>query len=483
MKRLGAILLLFGLGVAVVLGVRTAQNRPAQPVAEIVPRPDANEAATRLAELIRYRTVSDASEYDASEFEGLVGFLRRAYPRVHENLTVERVGRHGLLYTWTGTNPELRPVLFAAHTDVVPASNAEQWTHPPFEGAIADGYVWGRGAMDDKSAVIGLLEATDALLDEGFQPERTVYFAFGHDEELDGADGAAQIAALLAERGVELEAVLDEGLVVTHGIVDLVEEPVALIGVAEKGDVSVEIAAKDTGGHSSMPPSQTAVGRVARAVHRLEAHPFDASVRGGPAEAFLGHLGPHAGVLSVVLANLWLFDPLVTRILTEKPSTNALLRSTVAPTMLKGSPKQNVLATEASAVVNVRIDPRDSVDRVLERFREVIDDDQVTVTPLPGASEPSSVSSHESRAYQAIAESIAATFPDALVVPGLVMASTDARHYESLAEDSYRFVPIEVTETDTVRIHGRDERISVQGLGAAIAFYKTALERLSGPTQ
>lgn len=483
MKRLGAILLLVALVVVVILGVRTAQNRPAQPVAETVPHGDAKEAATRLAELIRYRTVSDESEYDASEFEGLVEFLSRTYPRVHEDLTVERVGRHGLLYTWTGTNPELRPVLFAAHTDVVPVSNAERWTHPPFEGAIAEGYVWGRGAMDDKSAVVGLLEATDALLDKGFQPERTVYFAFGHDEELEGADGAARIAALLGERGVELEAVLDEGLVVTQGIIDLVEPPVALIGVAEKGDVAVKITAKDTGGHSSMPPSETAVGRVARAVHRLEAHPFDASVRGGPAEAFLEHLGPHAGVLSVVLANLWLFDPVVTRILTEKPSTNALVRTTVAPTMLEGSPKQNVLATEASAVVNVRIDPRDSVDRVLERLREVIDDDQVTVTPLPGASEPSSISSHESRSYQAIAESIAATFPDALVVPGLVMAATDARHYESLAEDTYRFLPIEFTEADTARIHGRDERISVTGLGAAIAFYKTAIERLSGPGQ
>src|SRR5438876_888335 len=247
---------------------------------------DRDRAAEHLAAAIRFRTVShqDPSEDDRTQFAGLRTFLARTYPKVHRSLVRELVNGDGLLYTWKGADASAKPVLLMAHQDVVPVEPGTEgrWVHPPFGGAIADGFVWGRGALDDKASLVFLMEAVESLLADGFRPPRTVYLASGFDEEVGGLEGAARIAALLAERGVRLDYVLDEGRFVSQGVVPGVQEPVASIGIAEKGYVSVELVAETEGGHSSRPPPETAIGLLAAAIDRLERHPMPARLRGAP---------------------------------------------------------------------------------------------------------------------------------------------------------------------------------------------------------
>ncbi|MGD8698480.1 MAG: M20/M25/M40 family metallo-hydrolase, partial [Gemmatimonadales bacterium] len=255
---------------------------------------DTTAVAERLAGALRFETIShqDSAAFPAEEFLRFHTHLEESFPRLHAALTREVVGGYSLLYRWDGRDPSLRPLLFMAHMDVVPVEpgTESEWTHPAFAGRIADGYVWGRGALDDKGTLVTQLEAIEMLLEGNFQPQRTIYLAFGHDEEVGGMRGAAAIAALLKQRGIELEFVLDEGGIVTDAVT-AVEAPVALVGVAEKGFVSLQLSVRTEGGHSSMPPPKTAVGILASAVHRLESHQMPAAIRGATAAMF-DYLGP-----------------------------------------------------------------------------------------------------------------------------------------------------------------------------------------------
>jgi carboxypeptidase PM20D1 len=232
----------------------------------------------RLAQALRFATISheDPAQVDRAPFRELHRFLEESFPQVHHSLKREVIEEYSLLYTWQGTDASLAPALFAGHIDVVPVESGTEteWQYPPFEGCVEEGYIWGRGALDDKVAVLGLLEAAEALLARGFQPHRTIYLAFGHDEEVGGTYGAKRIAALLQQRGVRLEFALDEGLAVTEGIIPKVSKPVAMVGIAEKGYLCLELSAESRGGHSSMPPSETAIGILSAAITRLERHPM-----------------------------------------------------------------------------------------------------------------------------------------------------------------------------------------------------------------
>src|SRR5438093_217598 len=296
---------------------------------------DRDRVAEHLAAAIRFRTVShqDPAEDDRAQFAGLRALLARTYPKVHRSLVRELVNGDGLLYTWKGADASAKPVLLMAHQDVVPVEPGTEatWAHPPFDGVIADGFVWGRGALDDKASLVFLMEAVESLLAEGFRPRQTVYLASGFDEEVGGLQGAARIAALLATRGVRLGYVLDEGLLVSQGVVPDVQEPVASIGIAEKGYVSVELVAETEGGHSSRPPPETAIGVLAAALDRLQRRPMPARLRGAPRremQALAAHMPFRQRVM---LSNLWLFGPLVVRALEKTPTTNALVRTTLAP--------------------------------------------------------------------------------------------------------------------------------------------------------
>ncbi|CAN5723608.1 M20 family peptidase [soil metagenome] len=459
-----------------VMLVRTAAFRVNESVAGPPPEVTVRAGfAERLAGAIRLPTISyeDADLFDGDAFTALHDHLAEHFPGVHSTMTREVVGDFSLLYTWSGTDPSLDPILLMGHLDVVPVEpGTEQlWTHPPFSGVIADGHIWGRGSLDDKPSVLGTLEAVEALIAQGFRPARTLHLSYGHDEEVGGAAGAAAIAALLQSRGVRLAMVLDEGGVIGDSLLPGLTRPTALIGVAEKGHVSVELVARATGGHSSMPPPSTAVGRVSAAVARLESSQMPVRLDGVALQMF-ENIGPALPLAQrAVFANLWLTRPLVLRQLQGAPSSNAMIRTTTAATIFEGGSKANILPGRARAVLNFRILPGDSAAGVLAHVHRVVNDPTVEIRLAEDEWEPSPISPVDAAGYRTIERTIRQLVPGAIVTPYLVLGATDARHFSGLSGNIYRFLPIRMNSDDLERMHGTDERVAVDDYEQAIRFY------------
>ena len=435
----------------------------------------------RLAEAIRFQTISheQSDSLDQAAFTGFLDWLEAAYPAVFAALEVRRIGGYTPLLTWRGTDASLPPVLFAGHYDVVPVvpGTESSWTHPPFAGTVADGYVWGRGALDNKNAVVGLLEAIGWMLASGERPQRTVYFSFGHDEEVGGQQGARAVVETLRAEGVRLAWTLDEGSFVLQDIFPGVDVPLAIINTAEKGSVTLQIVAHGEGGHSSMPPARTAVGVLAEALVRLQNKPVPGGLE-GLSEATFDAIGPYMPLgQRVLFANRWLFSPLLERELSKVSFTNAMLRTTTAPTMLSGSPKSNVLPIEAIATVNFRIHPRDTVESVTAHVRRVVGQADVEVRSA-GGNEASAVSDHGSEGFQLIGQAVRQEFGPAVVAPGLMVAASDTRHYSQIADNAFRFNPMIVTQREIAGFHGTDERISTEGLLKGVRSYIRLLRTL-----
>jgi carboxypeptidase PM20D1 len=476
----------FAIALAGLLLVRTVSLSSQQVAAEpALPIDlDARAISERLGAAIRIPTLSlqQADERDDSAFRSLHSYLARSYPRVHSALGREVVSDHALLYTWAGSDPLLEPLVLLAHQDVVPVEPGTEssWQHPPFSGALADGYVWGRGALDNKGSLIALLEATEVLLAERFQPRRTVLLAFGHDEELGGPQGAAAVSHLLQERGIRPAFVLDEGGSMVQGMVSGVAEPMALVGIAEKGYVSAELVVETAGGHSATPRPESSIGILVDAIARLQANRLPARVT-PPVRALFDAIAPEATFgLRLVISNLWLFEPIAIRVLDSKPEIAALLRTTTAPTILEAGMKENVIPGRARAVVNFRILPGESIESVLEHVRATVADDRVHVSALPKRREPSPTSPTRSESYPLLARTIREVFPGTVVAPFLMLGGSDARHFASTSEDVYRFTPLLLSETDIAGIHGTDERVSTQALTKAVRFYVRLLRNAAG---
>jgi carboxypeptidase PM20D1 len=440
---------------------------------------DEAAAAEHLAEAIRFPTVShsDPERFDAKGFQGLHEWLALTYPAVHATLGQEVVGGASLLYTWSGRDPSRAPLVLMGHLDVVPVDPGSEgeWTYGPFEGVVADGFVWGRGALDNKVNVVAILEAVEALLGEGFTPERTVYLAFGHDEEVGGRDGARRIAESLEARGMRRAAlVVDEGGSRTQGFVPGLEEPMALVGVAEKGFLSLELSVRSEGGHSSMPPRETAISILARAITRLEEQPFPSRLD-GPTRRMLESVGPDLPFTSrLAVANLWLFEPVVRARLAGTASTAATVRTTTAPTMITAGVKENVLPIRARAVVNFRILPGETRETVTAHVRTIVNDPRVTIgQATPFSTDPSPVSDPDGAGFRLVASSArqATRDPDLLVAPYLVIGGTDSRYYADRAESVLRFIPLLLGPEDLPRVHGTDERVSAADLATAVRFF------------
>ena len=422
------------------------------------------------------------AETDSLPFDQLHAYLRRTFPRVYRQLKIQTVNHYGLLYEWRGTDPARLPLLLLAHQDVVPVlpGTAGQWTRPPFAGQLAGGYLYGRGALDDKLNLLGQLEAVEALLRAGYQPRRTVLLlAFGHDEETQGRRGAAALAALIQKSYPHLAMVLDEGgLVKSDGVAGLAQ-PVALVGVSEKGYLSLELSATGPGGHSSMPPALTSVGRVAAAVARLEAQPFPARLDGG-VRGLLAYLAPAVPFgQRLVFANQWLFGGLIKRSLAATPSGNAALRTTTAPTIMRGGEKDNVLPDRATATVNFRLLPGDSVRAVLRRVREIIRDPLVRVNILGAARDAAPVSGTDNAEFATLARTIKSVFPAALVAPYVVVGATDARAYAPLCpRATYRFTPVLMDQAAIESLHGTNERLRPAAYQQVIRFYAALIRNM-----
>jgi carboxypeptidase PM20D1 len=464
--------------------MRARRARPALAAALALAAPAAAQAPEeRLAAALRFETLSHqlAEDFDPAPFLALHDWLESVYPHARGVLEREVIGGASLLYTWEGSEASLAPLLLASHLDVVPVPDPETWTHPPFAGVIADGFVWGRGALDDKIGVIATLEAVDRLAREGFRPHRTVWIAFGHDEEVGGDAGAAAITAKLAKTGQRAWLSLDEGFaIVTPGERSIAEAPLALVGVAEKGFLTLRLTVRAAGGHSSVPPPSTAIGRLARALVKLEESPLPARTDGVVAE-MLRTLAPHtSGIRRFVLAWPGVFGPLIRAQLEEDPSTNAMVRTTTAITMIEGGVKANVLPREASARVNFRLLPGDESAEVIEHVREAIDDPEIEIA-VETANEASAVSDPSSPAFALLAEVIREAAPDAVPAPALVLGGTDTIHYGKVADAAFRFLPVRFDQVDLERVHGRDERVSVENVRLAVDFYERLLRRAAGP--
>lgn len=477
MRKIVLALCLILVSIAGVAVVRTLRYQPQQTptAARAVAMPAG--AIERLAGSLRIPTISDQDNrpLDGTAFDALHDYLEARFPQTHSHLQRETVATHSLLYTWQGTESSLKPILLAGHLDVVPveAGTEDEWQEQPFGGRVADGFVWGRGAIDNKLSVLGTLEAVEMLLVEGFRPTRTVYLAYGHDEEVGGTHGAREIAALLQRRDVKLEMVVDEGGVIADGIVPGVAAPVALVGIAEKGFISVELEALAPGGHSSLPPRQSPVGILGAAVARLEEQQMPARL-GGATRRLLERVGTAMTLPQrVALANLWLTEPLVIRRLEKAPSTNAMVRTTTAVTIFRAGTKDNVLASRAQAVINFRIAPGDSIADVLRHVDRVVDDPRVQAKVVGAfSSEPSSISSTDSEGFSVLERTILSIVPNAIVAPYLVVVVTDARHYEPLSDNVFRFLPLQLAPTDIERMHGTNERVAIGDYERAIRFYR-----------
>ncbi|MGH1359325.1 MAG: M20 family peptidase [Burkholderiaceae bacterium] len=461
-----------------VLIVNTLRYSPTESVgsAPLPTRETVGSAAEKLAQSIRFQTVRAVD--NPQPFERFIGWLEAAYPVVHQTLIRQNEGQLSLLYRWQGSDESLKPILLAAHYDVVPVrpETLDRWTHPPYKGVVADGFVWGRGTLDNKGAVIAICEAVERLVGAGFQPQRTVYLSFGHDEETGGERGAQATTELLKSQGVEPAWSLDEGSFVLDGIIAGLERPVASINVAEKGVLNLRLTVNSAGGHSSMPPRETAVGVLAAAIDRLQNAPVPGGLT-GVTKTFFDSLARHFDFgRRMLFANQWLFGPLLSSVLSAEKTTNAVLRTTTAPTMLTGSTAPNVLPTQASAMVNFRLHPRDSIDQVIAFVRDTVADPRVELSqPTTYDSEASGESSHRAPGYRAIEASALASFGRVITVPGMTIAGTDSRYYTRIAQDAYRFNPFLIDRSDLARFHGIDERLSLENLARGITFYKTLL--------
>lgn len=478
-KRIFGVIGILVLALLAIIVFNTFRYKPAT-VAEADPfdlGADVAKAAEDLSRAVQFKTVSD--DLTRPDFSAFLGFLQETYPALHAKLDRVVLDPNTPLYKWTGTDDSLKPVLLAAHYDVVPIppGSLQHWDYPPFAGERADGFVWGRGTLDNKGALIAIMTAAEHLITNGFTPKRSVYFSFGGDEEI-GGDGAKAVSHYLTENGVQLAWALDEGSFVLDRIIPGLDVPVASINLSEKGYLTLTLVATSPGGHSSMPPRMTSVGRIARAVSRVQDAPVPGGLT-GVSEEFFDALGRHFSIEKRALfANRWLFSPVLENVLSGTPSTNAMLRTTTAPTMLSGSNKENVLAARATATVNFRLHPRDTMDDIVAHVKTVVADDQVEIVVDRDAFSPASpVSGSDTQGYIDIESSIRAAFGTLATVPGLTIAATDARHYATAADAAYRINPFKITGDDLERFHGIDERLSAENLERGINFFGALLQK------
>ena len=433
---------------------------------------DEVKASQNLAASIRFKTISyqDEEMFPNKEFNNFIKWAAETYPEFHRLTEVEQL-EHSLLFKWQGSDSTLAPILFEGHHDVVPIipGTEDLWQENPFAGVISNNRIWGRGALDDKSGVIGLMEAATYLIKSNFHPKRTIYFSFGHDEEV-GGGGAALITEKLRQEGVQLLWSLGEGSFVNKDFFPGIDQFIAPINVAEKGSANLMIIAKAKGGHSSTPPKKTAVTILAEALVKLENEPLPGSLEGLSAAMF-NEVSKHMPFgYRFLFANRWLFGGVLDSQLSSTPVINAMIRTTTAPTMLNGSIKSNVLPIEATALINFRLHPRDTTESVTKHVRRVVGSNDVEVRFL-GGREASEISSWDSPGFKIVSSSLKKVYGEIIPVPGLMIAASDTRHYSKIADNSFRFNPFFIVPKDMTGIHGTNESIEVNSFISGIKTY------------
>ena len=424
---------------------------------------------------LKIKTISPehAIDFDSVQFYDFANFLQKTYPLVDSLLEKKTFNSFSFLYEWKGSDQTLKPIVLMAHLDVVPVieENLSSWEQDPFGGEIINEVIWGRGAIDNKNGVIGIMESLELLLKDGFAPKRTILISFGHDEEIGGENGAIAIAQYLKEENIEAAFVLDEGGSIVQGLIPDLEEDVALIGIAEKGFVSLELAVQIEGGHSSMPEKETAIDVLAQAIVKLKRNPFPATIS-PPLEGFIENLGPEMPFVNkMVFANKSLFKSVITGIYSGSGSGNALVRTTTSPTIFNSGVKDNIIPLSASATINFRVIPGETIDYVVNRVKQTIDDERITVKTGAFISEASKVSSTTSFGYKTLHKTISEIYPTALIAPNLVIGATDSRHFKDISDNIYRFSPFKINQDNIKSFHGLNERLPVNDFENSIRFY------------
>ena len=471
MIALYIILALIVVFLAVVL-IRTAMFKPKAEV-EIFKNEetfDTDKSIENLRTLVRFKTVSyrDSEKESNEEFEGLINALPALYPKVFEVCEFRKLADRALLFRWSGKEKG-KPTVLMAHYDVVPV-NEEMWQKPPFEAILEDGVIWGRGTLDTKVTMNGVLSAAEHLISQGFTPENDIYFAFSGGEEINGK-GAANIVDFFEENNIELGLVVDEGGAVVENVFPGVKVPCGLIGVAEKGMVDVKYTTKSAGGHASAPKPHTPVGVLSKACTKIENNPFKCHIT-KPVKEMFDTLGRHSTFLyRMIFANLWVFSPVLALLgKIQGGEMNALLRTTVAFTQMKGSDAANVIPPDAFMVSNIRLNPADTIDSALAHLKKTIKDDSIELSVISGMN-PSRISQSNCEAYDKVAKAVASTWKGCLVSPYLMVQCSDSRHYGRISDKVYRFSAMDLTSEERATIHGNNERIRVECANKAVEFY------------
>ena len=475
-----------GVGISMVRAATTYKANPVSDNANLQKETvDVDRFIKNLSDAIKIPTIAnrDESIVDWSTFDNFHAFLEKAYPLIHENLEKQVISTRSLMYHWKSEHPEKEPICLLSHQDVVPVTpgTEEDWKYPAFGGEVAEGFLWGRGAIDMKNHLIGVMEAVETLLEEGYVPERDVYLCFGHNEEVMAEDetcGADCMMRWFKEKGIKLDSVLDEGGAILEAKVDkVIDGHLAGVGIAEKGHVDFEISVNAKGGHSSQPPKHSALGELSRIICKLENNQFKAELTPQLYSLF-NEIGKNTTYpVRCVMSNLPVLKPLITKICSNIPPVASMMRTTTAVTMSNGSPAPNVLPQKASAVVNFRIMPGQTIDDVEKHIRKCAGP-KAEIRLISGKN-PSKISPTDSRAFKVIEEICKSMDPKAIVAPYLVMGGTDARQYEDVCDNIYRYSPFLMDTALLLTTHGTNERIPVSSLEDGVAFFKRYIRALT----
>lgn len=434
---------------------------------------DSDKIAKHLSTIIQCDTVSfENVTPNKKEFNRLHRALKEMYPLVDKNLELKKINEYSLLYKWEGSDTSLDAICLMAHQDVVPAekSTLDKWSYPPFSGAIEKGKVWGRGALDIKNQLIASIEAVEYLLAEGFEPKRTVYLSFGHDEEIGGGDGAKAVVNYLAKQGVRLEAVIDEGGMINKDSLPGVSGKIGLIGMVEKGYANIELHVNQPPGHSAMPKRETTLTILAEAITKINKNPMPANARAiKPMFEGLGKTAPF--YLRLLFANLWIFGGIVNLILSKEATTNASIRTTAVPTIIHGGEKENVVPNHGYVNINSRLMPGTTYHDVIAHFKKIINDDRIEYKVNPNfCCEASAISDMKSKAYQTTIKTVKQVFGDIPVTFFLMLGGTDSRNFCEISDNVHRFSPCVMDKTILSLIHGIDESIEISELRGMAQF-------------
>ncbi len=475
--------LLAGIGIAVLLliGVllfNTFRAKPWPIVSASIENPPLPDSAIQhLSRAVQIPTIStnEDAAIDTAAFKEFAAFIEQAYPLVHQHLSKTLINQLSFVFEWKGQHAQLPPFILMGHYDVVPVETTalSQWKFPPFSGTVMDSCIWGRGAVDDKFGVISILEATEALLRKSFIPQRTIYLCFGHDEEVRGRSAEA-IVQYLEQKKVHAEMVLDEGGEITEEKIKEVNRPIALIGVAEKGYASFELAVHKEGGHSSMPGKETAIDILTTALYKLRNNSPPAKLT-PPVKEFLRRISASSDnfLNRMAGANMWLFEGVSKKIISSKPEGNAMIHTTIAPVIIESGVKENVIPSNAKAIINSRILPGETARTVEDYIRNTIDDERVVIKNISkSGSDPSTVTSIESAAFKRVESAIYKHIPNVIPAPFLNIAATDSRYYRRIADGVVNFLPM----TDSKGFHGINERLPLRDLQRGINFMITIIE-------